>query len=110
MPCKWEENPPRFQDTGKSGWQQNPGKLANLYHNKFSKKIGENTLQQIQLCKQTGAEIDCSHFGFHARNAFVAASEVIIAFSWSTGDSPTDGGTKNTWHQAKSAQKIHISL
>jgi hypothetical protein len=46
--------------------------------------------------------------GFHQRNAVVAQSEVILAFTFGEGPEPKDGGTMDTWKKSKSKKKIHI--
>lgn len=56
-----------------------------------------------------GAVLDTSSTGFHERNEQVAKSDYLIAFSWSEGSSPTEGGTKHTWDLCTNT-KIHIPL
>ena len=44
------------------------------------------------------------------RNKKVAASaELVLAYTFGTGDQPADGGTKNTWDQCK-GDRIHVPL
>ena len=84
--------------------------MANKLHKVFGKRIEEDTLQQIESCKLTGAKFQV-HDGFKKRNDSVALSDYLIAFSWSEGEEPTKkGGTKDTWSKAPTGSKLHIPL
>lgn len=110
FPCKWDTNKKQFIDNGLYHWAKNPGRTANSYHLSFQKKIKENTLEQIHDAIGQGA-IVCDHYkGFHDRNLIVGQSQHLIAFSFSTGDIPSDGGTLHTWKQSKSAHKTYYSI
>lgn len=111
FPCDWDNKARKFVDTAGSDWRQNPGRNANRYHAKFMSVTGYNSFNDIQAVKETGAVIDTTHRGFHARNTAIAKqSEILIAFSWSKGKAPTDGGTFDTWKKCKARLKIHVSL
>ena len=110
IPCGWDSDRNQFCDNGKQGWRDNPGRTANSYHGKFAQSVQEDTLYQIELGRLTGAVLDDSCFGFHARNSSVAQSDVVIAFTWSKTNSPDDGGTKSTWNKATNSRRIHVSL
>ncbi len=88
----------KFLDNGEWSWKINPGKTANEYHSKFSKKIDRNSFKDIEKAIQKGAQVIVSD-GFHSRNRKVAkAADYILAFGES--DAPT-GGTKYTYDLAK---------
>lgn len=110
LPCEWVKvnNQYQFEDTGSADWRTNPGKLANYYHKKFCSRARLNSFAELQNAIEAGAETHI-HKGFHARNHLVAASDVLIAFTWADGDSPDDGGTKHTWDKS-TGKKIHVSL
>ncbi len=108
LPCKWKNG--KHIDTGGFDWKTNPGRSANKYHKIFSEEMGYDTLQQINNAIKKGATMVCSDQGFHARNTLIAKNcDIMIAFSWSDGDTPEEGGTLDTWKKCK-AKKIHISL
>jgi hypothetical protein len=98
----------QFEDNGKSSWTENPGKSANRYHREFSKIIGRNTLAELHTAIQLGAAV-VNHQGFHARNAIVAKSPFVVAFTWGKGDIPAQGGTRHTWNLC-TEERRHISL
>ena len=113
IPADWQhstsEGGCRFADNGRES-QSNPGKVANKLHKVFGERIEEDTLQQIENCKLTGAKFQV-HDGFKKRNDSVALSDYLIAFSWSEGEEPTKkGGTKDTWSKAPTGNKLHIPL
>lgn len=94
---------------GAADWKSNPGRSSNRYHTEFSAAVGRSSLAEIRAAVAKGATLKV-HDGFFKRNSAVAAeSDALIAFSWSRGDRPDDGGTKDTWDKAK-CKKVHISL
>lgn len=100
----------RAVDTGSNDWRTNPGRLMNRYHDQFSAVLQENTIDQLSDALDRGATSVVSA-GFHKRNDKVAQAEYLLAFSWSDGDSPTDGGTLYTWKKAAThCHKRHVSL
>ena len=69
----------------------------------FSAAVGRSSLAEIDRAADLGARLDWSPTGggFHRRNSKLAAAcDYIIAFSWSDGDAPGDGGTADTWRKA----------
>ncbi|RUP48371.1 hypothetical protein BC936DRAFT_144662 [Jimgerdemannia flammicorona] len=111
IPCDWDHKTRQFVDNGEPNWRVNPGRCANRYHVMFKLATGYEPLNDIQAAVYIGATIDASHHGFHARNNAIAQnSDVLIAFSWGTGNSPADGGTSFTWKQCRAQRKIHVSL
>ena len=110
LPCSLDltHNPPQFEDTGVRDWRKNPGHSANLYHSKFSKALGYDSILDIQKAVSLGAQLNTEHFGFFRRNAQVAKADHILAFTWST-DEPEGGGTKHTWNLC-TGERFHIAL
>ena len=104
IPCEWDFKYHQFKRTYKDGDCARP---ANYYHEKFTKIIGKNTLQEIEEATKKGLELDTSMPGFKQRNSSVAKSDYIISFTWY--DSP-NGGTKDTWDKAKTKNKININM
>lgn len=102
LPCQFDEGKYINSKTGNIG---------NYYHGKFSDKVGYNTLKEIGLCIQKGANIKVGD-GFYDRNNSISQSvDYLIAFTWGTEGKPKDGGTSNTWKSCPpSVKKIHISL
>ena len=85
FPCGWDDKTMRFVDSGGSS----PGRSANRYHTAFSSSTGYNSLRDIQLAMLTGAVVDTSRRGFHARNTAIAEHcDILIAFSWGAGNAP----------------------
>lgn len=114
LPCKLVQDSSSssfaFSDTKVNDWRVNPGATANSYHRKFSSVIRRDSLAELHDAESKGA-LFLVHNGFHARNAEVAKSTYVIAFSWAEGDAPDDGGTKQTWEKATAARKkIHVPL
>lgn len=104
LPCKFDK---KYEDTGLKDWRTNPGNTANYYHSLFSKNEGINSLNEIEQAILAGANI-LVYKGFHKRNLEVAKSDIVLAFTYSKGNSPTDGGTKHTWSNANGI-KVHFS-
>lgn len=112
-PCPFSGN--KFVDNHQSkDWRENPGYISNVYHGKFSTKIGGNTLGEIHTAQTKGAVIDARYHGFHKRDGVIASTAThMIAFSWSDSGAPADGGTIYTWnrcHLPLATHKIHINL
>ena len=111
LPAKWDKSSdrPHFHDNGSEDSRKNPGRVANKLHREFSEKIGTNTLQQIEIATSLGAKLE-DHNGFTKRNAKVATSDYLLAFTWGEGEEPKKGGgTHNTWKMCK-GKKLHIPL
>jgi len=110
LPCEWDHEKQRFIDIGVSDWRSNPGRSANRYHEEFAKVTGYEPFKDISEAICMGANVSC-HYGFGARNTAIAQGcDVMIAFSWSIGNVPDQGGTKDTWEKCTAGEKIHISL
>lgn len=89
--------------------QYDPGKISNYYHSLFSKKMGKNTLHEINLAIEKGITLNVGK-GFKNRNTQVAKSEYMIAYTFGEGNEPADGGTSDTWLKSISDNKVHVSL
>ncbi len=119
-PAEFDVKQHQFHDNGVFAYLKNPGRLANLRFHEFSKIMGRNMIKDISIAVQRGAKIIVNNNGFHARNTQIAHNAThLLAFSWSLGDQPCDGGTKDTWQKflkkhnndkMQSAQQKHISL
>jgi hypothetical protein len=96
LPAKWQTTA-SFYDSGGRMWTDNPGRVENDYHRKFSGALGVNTLHEIEKARLGGAAIFDHYEGFHARNLAVAKAACLVAYSFSDGGAPTEGGTKHTW-------------
>lgn len=90
-------------------WSKNAGPSSNRYHKAFSRHMGYNTVDDLAVARAAGARVEV-YSGFHERNAVVARSHYMIAFTWSDSDAPDDGGTKHTWSLAGEAVRRHVSL
>lgn len=109
MPCEWDESKQRFLTNSHFHWSKNPGKLANMLHEQFSKRLHRNSLAEIEQARVSGVEL-ITYQGFHQRNDVVARSSHLLAFTWSEEDSPPEkGGTRYTWNKAK-GHRTHIPL
>jgi hypothetical protein len=96
LPCAFDASVPEFEDAGVEDWMTNPGRISNLYHRKFSQKIGQDSLKQISDAIDLGAEIVIGG-GFHERNTRIAKDAThLIAFTFGSGDTLKDGGTADT--------------
>ena len=108
------------------GNYRHPGSVSTYYHRSMSAKLGINTLRELQLAIDNGAEVQVIP-GFKARNTPVAnLSEYLLAFTFGThsgiyhASTPgwtshsdaglKDGGTADTWDKAQSKTKEHMSL
>eukprot|EP01031_Cornospumella_fuschlensis_P025223 gene25223-30465_t len=89
------------------------GETLNKLHAEFTRKMkNEFDSQADLLCALAlGADVNCSFPGFFNRNMQVAKSEYVIAYTW--GESialPKGGGTKHTWSQCVTKNKVHVPL
>lgn len=95
LPAKWDYG--AFRDNGKpNDPKENPGGIANHYHRKFQTISGINSLSQLQIAKNEGAEFIEVEKGFYARNALVAKSDFLLAMTFGIGPMVKEGGTSNT--------------
>jgi len=55
-------------------YQKKTADTCNYYHKMFSKKVGIDSIEELNAVRKQGAIFDTSSVGFHARNAMVAKS------------------------------------
>jgi hypothetical protein len=73
------------------------GKISNLYHKKFSEKVGIDSLEQIDLVIKNSKCLVEIGSGFKNRNTEIAKnSNVLLAFTFGDGKNLKDGGTLDT--------------
>lgn len=89
---------------------------ANYYHDRFSQAIGIDTLEEISLaaagdnCHGTFESERAGYSGMFARNNKVASGcDRMLAYTFGTGDTPADGGTRDTWDKCR-GERVHIPL
>lgn len=114
-PAAWDAASGRYVDNGTgSSWRTNPGYWENVLLERFASAASVSSFAGLLDAHRLGATIDTQHFGFHARNSAIATrAERLIAFTWSDGDAPTDGGTRDTWNKCSvlpKHHKIHIAM
>lgn len=86
---------------------------ANYYHQRFSDKLGYNSLEDIRELhrNQHRDEIQLFYYdGFLQRNLEVGKVDILIALTFNNDTIPKDGGTKHTWNHSPAPLKIHINL
>lgn len=104
----------------KEGWfisngHKSAGGVANYYHNQFDLHLGRHAISDIIQCSTmdncdgTVQPVSNNYSGLFKRNAIVAASEGLLAFTFGHGDIPADGGTLDTWNKSK-GEKLHVSI
>lgn len=100
---------------GFEGPASSAASAANYYHGIFAKAIGEDTVMQIYDAIDKGAKITSQpiatgYGAMFARNKLVAEdSDSVVAYTFGDGDTPADGGTKNTWDQI-TGQRTHVPI
>ncbi len=112
LPCEWDSDKKQFIDLGIFDPYKNSGGTSNYYHKLFTEKMGHNTLEDLHLAIQKGANVKTEK-GFYARNSLVANDvDYLIAFTWGQSkEEPKDGGTLHTWNCCpKEVKKIHVPL
>ena len=89
---------------------------ANYYHDRFSQLVGVDTLDQIAVaasmenCDGTFESERAGYSGMFARNNKVASGcDKMLAYTFGTGDTPADGGTRDTWDKCR-GERVHIPL
>ena len=90
LPCEYENG--EFSDDDVFG------RIADTithYHNQFEKETGQNSLKEIQLAIDKGAEITVIN-GFKNRNTYVSMSHYILAMTFGETNKVKRGGTFDT--------------
>lgn len=108
--------PAPLQDGRFQGPFKSAGSTAGYYHKLFSNVVGFDSQAQIVEAIGKGAEVfsepvDGGVRSMYARNSKIALhSDALLAYTFSRGDAPEDGGTENTWSKAPTPYKLHVSL
>lgn len=112
LPAPFEDGRYSIPDNSR----ESSGSAANWYHWKFSTAIGRDTLLDIEKaaamdnCDGTFEPAAHGYGAMFNRNKKVAASaDLMYAYTFGTGATPADGGTKDTWDQCK-GKRIHVPL
>jgi len=90
LPCAYENG--EFTDDDIFG---RIASTANWYHSQFEKETGQNSLKEIQLAIDKGADVTVIN-GFKNRNTYVSMSHYILAMTFGEKDKVKDGGTWDT--------------
>lgn len=114
-PSEWDDTTGRFVDNGSGpSWKTNPGRCENALHERFARCVGRDPFIDLRAAAFLGATIDTTYLGFHARNTGIAQrAQRLLAFSWSDGGEPQEGGTRDTWNKCRSldaARKRHVPM
>jgi len=102
------------------GYRGTAGSVANYYHSKFSLIAGINSREEIleaasrKNCHGTVQPVAPGYGAMFARNRLIAkeldkSNDQLIAFTFGKGDSPEDGGTRDTWNQFQ-GDRFHVSI
>lgn len=90
LPAKWDYANCSYESS-------DAGFISNKYHQRFSNKVGINSLQELERalsrCRSTVSN------GFFKRNSDVAKAQAVIALTFGNGPQLKDGGTANTFRQ-----------
>ena len=93
LPAEWDGG--RFYDNGQK--EHNDGGISNYYHLQFQRMTGINSLSQMEIARQEGAEFIIVNRGFFARNYLIAKhSDFLLAITFGNGSEVKDGGTSHT--------------
>jgi hypothetical protein len=93
LPCGWHDYEKHWAFEGNA-----VGQRLNQLHSAFIGVTGVDSWEQIQRAIQRGAEVRVNRGGFKARNSDVAEQGAsLLAFTFSGGPDPADGGTADTW-------------
>lgn len=91
LPCEWLGDKSWFEPN-EIGWR------LNGLHSHFHDVVGVNPFYQILRAVEMGAGISVNRGGFKERNTDIAnEADALLAFTFSGGPLPKDGGTRDTW-------------
>lgn len=91
LPCKFEDT--AYEDTL---IKNNAGGVANYYHKKFSERLGIDSLNEIKLAIEAGADVETGG-GMFGRNTKIAENvDVIFAATFGHLERIKEGGTLDT--------------
>lgn len=113
--------PSHMNDSGFIGPYQSAGSAANYYHERFSRAIGENTIQQLlecithDACTGSAQQPAPGYSAMFTRNKLVVNEldtehDGMVAFTFGQGNEPADGGTNHTWGLFRGHDKLHLTI
>lgn len=107
LPCEFDDVEYKFKKCS-SHMNSNCHTTLNFLHRCFSEKCSIDSLSDISLAVEYGAEIKI-YDGFFARNLVVGECQHLLAFTFEEKE-PTSGGTFHTWKNSKCKVKKHFCL
>lgn len=84
-------------------------KRAQELHEAFGKKLGYNTLIELEAARLKGAEF-ISRTSFAQRNQDIANSTHLLAYTFAGGSIPKTGGSSQTWNMWHTSNRESSSL
>lgn len=90
LPCEYEDG--KFSD---DDIFNRISDTITHYHNQFEKETGQNSIKEIQLAIDKGADVTVIN-GFKNRNTYVSMSNYILAMTFGDKDRVKKGGTWDT--------------
>lgn len=106
LPAEWDSEKKQFKEN-------EPGRISNFYHRKFSTACGwptNRSLEELdQVMRRSSTVVKVTN-GFFARNSLIAdESERLLAFCFhEPGPNGPSGGTGNTWRKCKSDKQCFV--
>ena len=97
------------------GERESAASAANYYHDLFRRNAGVDGFADLAAAIAKGAKVTeqpvaRGYGAMFARNALVAKqADAVVAYTFGEGDTPADGGTKDTWDQVK-GNRLHVPL
>lgn len=86
------------------------GLTANRLHHAFSTATQCSSLGEVLEALDRGANHTTSN-GFLARNYLVGQCDMLIAYTFGSGDQPKEeSGTRHCWEHSAAPVKIHVGL
>jgi len=86
------------------------GEVANRYHAAFTRKVGFNSLNDLEQAVQQGATVVVPKGGFFGRNALVAQSDIILAMTFGDKEWVKDGGGRDKEGNPKLGGTAHTVM
>lgn len=103
LPCHFQVQNASFDQASQEG------RRLNDLHMAFHQRADSHSVLGIAAAIRKGAEIHVNPGGFKARNTDVAnEADALLAFTFSGGALPKDGGTRDTWEKfrARSDKRV----
>lgn len=104
LPSRYDAKNQRYINT-------HEGRKLNLLHKQCQEKTGMPVFQQLaSAVTSKNCKITIQR-GFLPRNTLVARNNnYLIAFTFSSTNTPSEGGTLDTWNKTKHENKVHFTL